>query len=78
MDNGWKITAIVFICLFSALLAFNIWTVSFVLNEEAEVNNCYYNTCEGYPDALYEAGVCTCYSINENGEYEVGKTAYNK
>ena len=52
MVNGWKTTAIIFICLFIGLLALNIWAVAEVMNEEAEVNDCYYNVCEEYPDKV--------------------------
>jgi len=74
---GWKITAIVFICLFVGLAALNVWAVSWALEDDAKINDCYYNICEEYPDAWYEAGVCSCYDYNEYGEAFVTKTKYN-
>lgn len=76
MANGWKITSIIFICLFVALLAFNVWSISYVLSEEESINQCYYNICSDFPDAWYEAGVCTCYMLDEDGGYEVAMTSY--
>ena len=76
MANGWKITAIIFICLFVAETALMVWAVNLALDEEEAINDCYYNTCAGYPDAWYEAGVCSCYDINEYGEYEEVMTSY--
>lgn len=78
MRNGWKITSIVFICLFILLLALNIWAYISVVNEEVRINNCYYNTCENYPEAWYEGGLCTCYDYDAKGELIIIKTVYNK
>jgi len=74
---GWKITAIVFICLFAGLLAFNVWGYSLVVAEEAAINECYYNTCEEYPQADYNSGLCICYDYDIYGDYEIVKTEYN-
>jgi hypothetical protein len=77
MVNGWKITAIVFICLFAVLLSFNVWGYTLVVAEDNAINDCYYNTCSEFPEAWYEAGVCTCYMEDEYGEYEVAMTSYD-
>jgi len=78
MGNKWRTTAIVFICLFVAIISFNIWAYTLIVDEEAEANNCYYNICEEYIDAWYEEGLCTCYNIDEQGVYEIAKTEYKK
>ena len=78
MVNKWKVTAIIFI-VYSVLLTATIaWGISIVNEEEAATNECYYNTCEEYYDGYWEAGVCTCYNLNEYGEYEIARTVYNE
>ncbi len=74
--NGWKVTAIIFICLFAGLLILNIWAVASVINDEEETNQCYYNVCSEYIEATYDEGICRCYNINSTGEYELVKTEY--
>ena len=76
MVNGWKVTAIIFIVYSVLLTSLCVWGYVEVTAEEEAINNCYYNTCAEYPNALYEYGVCTCYDIDEYGEYEVAKTIY--
>jgi len=76
--TNWKAIAITFIILFSALLLFNIWSVSLVMDEEAKVNECYYDICSDTPQADYFEGVCTCYDYDSNNEYEVVRTKYMK
>ena len=76
MGNKWKVIAIVFICLFIGLLALNVWGYIIVVEEDDAINNCYYNICEGYYDADYDDGLCICYSLNEDNEYEVELTTY--
>ena len=78
MVNKWKTTAIVFMTLFLLLLAFNVWSVSLVFEDEALTNECYYDICEQYPNAWQEDAVCYCYDYNEYGEEEVVKTKYMK
>ena len=78
MGNKWKVIAIIFICLFVGLLALNILSYVIVVNEEDAIYDCYYNTCEEYYDADYSYGLCTCYSLNEYGEYEVESTSYKE
>ena len=76
MVNGWKITAIIFI-VYSVLLTSTItWGIVMVNEETDAINECYYNTCEQYPQADWYEGVCTCYDVDEYGEYEVAKTSY--
>ena len=78
MVNGWKVTSIIFICLFAGLLSFNVWGYNLIVEEEEAINNCYYNTCDQYYDAWYEDEVCTCYNLDEYGEYEIARTVYDK
>ena len=78
MVNKWKVTAIIFIVLFSILLVFNIWAVVYTFSEEEAYNDCYYNVCGVSYDAWYENGICTCYGYDELGEYGVVKMEYKK
>jgi len=78
MVNGWKVTAIISLTLLISIIGLVVWGYCEVVEEEEAFNNCYYNTCANYYDAWYESGVCTCYDINDYGEYEIAKTTYNK
>jgi len=77
MVNGWKVAAIIFIVYSILLSSLFVWGYVVVTAEEEAINDCYYNTCAGYPEAWYEYGICTCYDIDEYGDYEVAKTEYN-
>lgn len=74
--TGWKIIAIVFICLFLIETSLWIWMTFDYMNQEKETYECYYNLCEDYPDALYERPLCTCYDYSMLGELIVAKTHY--
>ncbi len=76
MENKWKATAIIFICLFVGLLALNVYGYVLIVDEEDATYDCYYNICSDFPDADYYEGLCTCYSLNEYNEYEVALTIY--
>lgn len=60
------------------LLIFNIWSVNIVLKEEEQMNICYYDLCEQYPEAWYEGGICTCYDYDKNNELVITKIKYLK
>ena len=62
--NTWRTIAIIFICLFSVLLLFNIWAVNNYLEEENNTNECYYDVCSGYIDAWYSNNICFCYETD--------------
>ncbi len=68
--NGWKVTAIIFIILFTLQMSFMIWGVTLVLEEEKNTDECYYDICEDYINAYFEEDVCYCY----NADNEVVKT----
>lgn len=76
MVNGWKVTAIIFICLFFGLISLCFWGYSITIEDEKNLNDCYYNICGNYEYADYIEGVCSCYIIDEDGNYKTDKTRY--
>jgi len=78
MVNGWKVTAIIFITLLGLHLAFDIWMVNLVMEDEEKTNTCYYDICEGYADYWYGDDVCYCYEYDILGSLQVEKTEYMK
>ena len=73
MVNGWKITAIIFIVLFTLQCAFIIWGVTLAVDAEDKEADCSWNVCEDYASYRYYPydKFCQCF---EDGE--VVKTAY--
>lgn len=74
--NGWKVTAIIFIILFILENLFWGWAIWYGIQEEKKATECYYDVCENY-EAFYDAGVCSCLELGENG-YDVAKTTVIK
>ena len=70
----WRTLAIIMIVLFLGLSAYVCWGVYLVVEDEKVKQVCYYDICEEYPDAYYAENLCTCYSIDEYGEYEIAKS----
>jgi len=72
----WKTIAIIFIILFTVetlcLVTLNIIYAS----DEKKMNECYYDICEGYPDAYYESNICQCYGYDMFGELVITKEKY--
>ena len=68
--NGWKVTAIIFIVLFSLQVLVTILGLVLIQIEEDKIDECYYDICEGYADALFYEDVCYCYNTDD----EVVKT----
>ena len=77
-EGTWKILAIIFICLFIIENIIIAWGYLAVVNEEDKINECYYDICEGYPDAWYELDVCTCYDYDNLGSLVTAKEKYMK
>ena len=76
MTDGWKVTAIIFIVLFILETGLFIWGWNETVQEEQNMNECYYDICGSYVDAWYELDVCTCYEYDILGELMVAKTEY--
>ena len=78
MDKGskaWMIVAIIFIVLFVIETAFIVWASSIAYIDSKRTDECYYDVCKDYPQALVEGRVCTCYDYNSDGtSYVVAKT----
>lgn len=76
--QGWKTTAIIFIVLFALETSFFIWAISSYMMELDKTNECYYDICSEYPQALMEDNVCYCYDLSSSGEFVVSKTKFIK
>ena len=76
--NRWKITAIIFIILFTLETAFFTWAIVLATNEENKINECYYEICNEYPDALREDNLCYCYDYDVLGNLQIVKTELMK
>jgi hypothetical protein len=74
--TNWKTIAIIFIVLFTLETAFMVWAVYISVREEQRTNDCYYNFCGNYPDALYYDGICECYEYDVMGNPVIAKTKY--
>ncbi len=75
--NGWKVTAIIFIILFTLQALITIWGLFLISEDERKTNECYYDICEFYADAYYEEDVCYCYDY-DNDELVIARTKYMK
>ena len=71
VPGPWKAVAIIFMFLFFALLAINVWGVLTVLDDEAKTDECYYDVCADYSEAKLIEEICYCY---EGGDWELAKT----
>ncbi len=70
--NGWKVTAIIFIILFSLQVLVTIWGLVLIQVEEDKIDECYYDICEDYADYFFYEDFCYCYDTDD----EVVKTKY--
>jgi len=74
--TAWKTIAIILFIILVLLISFITWGFHLLEEEEEKMNECYYNVCEGYAQAYYEEGVCTCYNLGDDGYWTEGKTQY--
>ena len=74
MVNKWKVTAIVFITLFTLLVAWIILGLVLIAQDTAKQEECFYNVCSDYPDAWIEGNICSCYDYDLLGELQVVHT----
>jgi len=73
---GWKILAIVFMCLFATWVGIGIYVSIQDSAEFDKMNICYYDICEEYADAGYSNNVCSCYDYDMLGYLNIEKTEY--
>ena len=78
MVNNWKIIAIVFIVLFILETIYLSWAVIYVVKEESNTKECYYEICGDYQDAYYFEKVCTCYNYDDADELYIAKEKFMK
>ena len=76
MDKtGWKVTAIIFIILFTIETTGLILLLNVGINSVEAENECAYNICEDYSTYQYDYVDNVCYCFEDN---EVVKTSYMK
>ena len=76
--NGWKILAIILLAIIileNGLIAYGYFSTKDI---EKETNICYYDVCEGYPNAYYSYSdkICDCYDYDLMGNEVLAKTKY--
>jgi hypothetical protein len=71
---GWKVAAIIFMCLFFLSTIYIIGSVYYVLKEGKKIDECYYGICGEYEDAYYEENICYCYDKDILGNLVLFKT----
>ena len=78
--NGWKITSIIFICLFVTETLLMVWGAIIIAKEEEMYAVCYYDACEDYPGADLDlsTSLCSCYDYDLMGNPILVKTIYMK
>ena len=76
--TNWKAIAIIFIILFIASWIFISWGIYLVNKDTERTNVCYYEICENYPQAFYDADLCICYDYDLFGNLQVVKQKYMK
>ena len=67
MVNGWKVTAIVFIILFTLETGLLIWAWNMGTEMIDNEYECAYNICEDYASYNYDdyENMCSCFENNE-------------
>ena len=79
MANGWKITAIIFMVLFSLLLIGNIVIFNWSYDEIEKENICSIEKCSNADYYTYGSGTCICYDWDEElYDYKLKETFYIK
>ena len=72
--EGWRTLAIIFMVIFVLQTAFFVWGFILVAEEEKNINECYFDICQNYIEAMYDNGVCYCYDIDVLGNYILTET----
>ncbi len=76
--QGWKITAVIFIILFSCTWIWALYSIYSYSAEEERYYECQYDFCGEYPAAELIDNICYCYDYDLLGEYVLTKTEYMK
>lgn len=72
--NGWRITAIIFIVLFVALVSLITYGLIINHNNTKKMETCYYEMCSEYPEALVQGNICHCYDYDTLGQLNIAKS----
>ena len=72
--NKWKVMAIVELVLILSSLGFLLVGYYKFLVKENLTKDCYYVVCADFPQAEYSNDLCSCYNINQEGNFELAFT----
>lgn len=67
MVNGWKITAIIFICLWITTMFTVIYIMKTGIDILEQEDSCAYDVCSEFESYYYDPNLRVCYCV-ENGE----------
>ncbi len=75
MKNRWKLTAIIFICLFVVENLFVAWGYYSLIQDTNQEKECLFEICEDYPQAEldFNTDICYCYEYSVLDELIVAK-----
>lgn len=74
--SNWKVLAIIFMIITFLLIGVFAWAYLSTVNDNKELNICYYEICQDYPEAYLVDGVCSCYDYDVIGNLVVAKQTY--
>ena len=72
----WKAIAITFGISFILMVLINLLSIATQIKESERTNQCYYEVCEGYPEATLIEDICSCYDYDLIGDLVVAKEKY--
>lgn len=73
MNNKWKTAFWIIFILFILENLLIVWGYSINAKQERQTLQCYYNTCEEYPEASLDGRVCSCYDYDLIGNLQIAK-----
>jgi len=78
--KGWKILSVILIIILVVENLFMIWGIILIKQENENTMECYYEICEGYPEALYDNdySLCYCYDYDVLGNLIIVESEYMK
>ena len=78
MIINWKRLAIIFMVVCFLETSFFVWAYYTATAEENKLNECYYEICSEYPEAILEDSICSCYDTDLLGNYIIEKQEWMK
>jgi len=71
---NWKKLAIILMVIVFLETGYGVFSIFIYNREVRRTQECYYEICEEYPQALYQENVCFCYGYDMLGGLEVQET----